>query len=60
MVSRFLDITSININNKNIAVLQEYLYRLYKDSKFFYELKNYIDESNYRYTDFIEAAEKIK
>lgn len=42
------------ISNHNIELIEKFSYRLYKDGKFFYELKRLLDDSNYAYSNLMQ------
>ena len=50
-----LEQTGVSINNDNIELIEPLAYRLYKDSKFFYELKEHLGKGTYK--SFIEDFE---
>lgn len=52
-----LEQSGVSINNTNIELIQSLSYRLYKDSKFFYELKEHLGKGTYE--SFIEDFEYI-
>ncbi len=43
----FLELSQVQISNRNVSRVADYAYRLYKDSKFFYELKGHLGDSEY-------------
>jgi len=58
--SKFLNTTGCEITNDVIHKVDLITYRLYKDSKFFYELKDYFDDSKLDYSQFVKSMERIR
>jgi len=56
----YIEKRKIKITNKNIEILPTLARRLYKDSKFFNELKEYCKKHNYSYDELISKWLKIK
>jgi len=57
---KFINNKKINITNDNIEVVVTVNYRLYKDSKFFYELKEVCEKHDIDYKDLINDLLNIK
>lgn len=57
---KFINNKGIKITNENVEDVNTINYRLYKDSKFFYELKEVCDHHNIDYEDLITNLLNIK
>ena len=57
--SSLLNEVGVKVNNDNLSPIEDINYRLYKDSKFFYELDSYCDSNDFDYFEFIKQAIKI-
>lgn len=51
---KYLDEVDITINNKNLPIVSNIEYRLYRDNKFFYYLNEYFKDVNIDYKSFIK------
>lgn len=57
---KFINNKGIKITNDNVEDVNTVNYRLYKDSKFFYNLKEVCDDHNIDYEDLITDLLNIK
>lgn len=46
-LGKYFEISKFQVSNKNVNRVADYAYRLYKDSKFFYELRDFLGDSDY-------------